>query len=1371
MKTQKSKKTHSYAPNSVQVGLWLERFKISAVAAAMTALICNSVIAADLEIYKVPEASTGTATLMLMLDTSGSMQWTMSGNTTNDESERRITILKKGLRDVLHGSATTPRVADKVVMGLSDFSSNNGRVLVPAKALGTTTGNQVIDAIYKKPYWIRYTNRTRSGWNTVDTIYYNKCTSWDNNNYNCLTWSGDTTSSTGYTHNSPLKYNDNSDCKFGNRNDCRYVYEEVKKYRDETHRDTLLTAINNLSAGGGTPTPYAYAEAAAYLMGTTTKLPRITRNVPMYAKYNSSSGWQCQKWNIAEQTCSDWGNYINSNYTIPSGSTRNSSCTVRYNNNNYNATCYYYDQMFDNPNNTYSGFDRAVADAIDGLVYDAPSSIQDQIGDSAEAKARRECSGQGIYFLTDGQPEPSGTAPDVGGKRGTAYELMSKALGNKDSLFSCANSELGNRTGYKNPRHAWNCTGNFAEALLDPNQNPVGLKIKTAVVGFSSGFSSDGDPDVEDAKKWGGLGEGKWYVGTNSQSVVDSINNFINEINKEIPSMSTGVSTIPKDALNPEIIQPFAYFPQLEPKVDPTETQQLWFGNVKKYYVVNNGVYSNENGGVANTVVLKSKLQDLPDRWAKSGVTYPEKTPIYQKGGVLSKLVLGLEDHTDPITNDVNTVERKILTDYVYDGTKAEDEQVSRDYNLKRIRSSYTTDAKTKADNASRVRGLMALLGYNISDGTETNGLDLSSVTATLRQMGSVYHSLPVLLTQQGKSVAKKVTDADGKSKVVIESTGREDYVMFGTTQGLLSVVEAETGVEKFSFVPSEMIENQAETFKENAGSLGGGKNALYYGLDGEWAVHTVYVTKSDGTLTVKGIVRDVLGSQTDKENLEGKQWVYGGMRMGGRSYYALDLTDIDNPKLKFHIDPKTGKVYSAAHPNGKEFSEIENMGQSWSKPKLDYVNWNGQRKLVMFVGGGYDAGGDDGDGLWADGKRAGYAGYEQYDYEQDNKKGAGIYMFDADSGDLLWYADANGSTTPTDPNDGGDPSTGEAIPHLVNSDLKYSVVSEIKTVDRNNDGTVDHIYFGDLAGQAFRIDFGRNKDRFDSQITKILNLHKTDGTSPRFYRAPVFTAHHSAFRKEGANVVVASFISGNQSSPLLATEDSPDTNHTTGKRNSAGLQYDGVYAVYDYDIHPDGVFYPETNIAARTLATTDATTASTSQLKYISNDDLVRSDRSNTTRVMGALADRNNGWGGWYYRFDNKFDHSSATEAVVKGLTPLIAMEGSLYVTMYDSSDDGTSSDCGAGVKGKSFTQRLCLPTGVCQEDANYRYNLGAGIVSLNVGSVSGGNTKSIVVPDPDDIGQGCVGDDCKDGQNFIFAGGDTRFIPNRWYERYAKR
>ncbi|WP_174493845.1 hypothetical protein [Acinetobacter sp. Marseille-Q1623] len=1358
MKKNEMKKSDLHVlEQNVQIKKSLNQFKVGTIAAAITSIICASIpsFAADLEIYKIPEDSTGTATLLLMLDTSGSMRWNMGNTNTASAGNSRLDILKKGLRDVLQGTSTIPRVDDKIVIGLSDFSGDTGRILVAAKALGTKTGNEILETTYRKPLWTRYTNRVKR----VDTVYYNKCTSWDSKNYNCLTWAGDTTSSAGYTDSIPLKYTSNSDCTYGNRGDCRFVYEEIRKYRDETHRDTLLTAINNLRADGGTPTPYAYAEAAAYLMGQS---PVLNRVLPLLAMDNRNQGWRCDTWDAAGM-CTNWGGY--GYITPPNDFVKTESCAAR---NGARATCYYYNYS---ANGSYSGLAQGQSSSDtytgtgDNQKYIAPSSITAQLGTSEAAKNKKECSGQGIYFLTDGQPEPGGTAPGSDGKSGTAYELMSTSLANKGNLFSCANSQLGNRSGYKNSRNAWSCIGNYAQALLDSEKNPLGLKIKTAVVGFSSSFSSNIDPDVQDAKDWGTIGGGQWYVGTDSQSVVDSINNFINEISKDIPSMSTGSSTVPMDALNPEIIQKYAYFPQFEPKVDPADTRQLWFGNLKKYYVVNGGVYADENGTASQTVVLKSKLQDLTDLWAKSGVTYPENAPVFSKDGALSQLPLGLVTKTNDKGESITTAGRKLLTNYDYDGSKSEDERISQNFDLNQIDYTYTTDNKTKTDNASRVRGLMTLLGYNISTETATEGLDLTRATTSVRQMGSVYHSLPVLLTQEGKAVA---TRNKTTKKVEISSIGRKDYVMFGTTQGLLSVVDATTGIEKFSFVPKEMIEKQAETFRENAGNLAGGKDALYYGIDGEWVAHTVYVTKSDGTLTVNGAVRDVVGSKDEVENLSGKQWVYGGLRMGGRSYYSLDLTKIDHPALKFHIDPTTGKVYSKANSSGKEYKAIENMAQSWSKPKLDYVNWKGQRKLVMFVGGGYDAGGDHGDGLFANGIRTGYAGYEHYNYKQENKKGSGVYMFDADNGDLLWYADSSASSSDT------------GVEHASNANLKYSVASDVKTVDRNNDGVVDHLYFGDLAGQAFRVDFKNdgNKDSFDSQVTQILNLQTQDsatqlynGTAPRFYMAPVFTAHHSAGKKEGANIIVVSFVSGNKSSPLLATDDSPTS---TGKKDPLGLQYDAVYAIYDYDIHPDGTFYPQTHISTRTLAAENSTTASTSQLKYISNEHVARSD-SAATLVLGAEANAQSGWGGWYYPFKKKFsatltNREEAGASIIKGLTPLVAMEGSLYVTQYDASNNGTSSSCGAGVKGHSFTQRLCLPTGVCPQNANYVYNLGAGIVHLNVGPYGEDGKKTIVVPDPADIGVGCVGSDCQSGSKFITAGGAIRFIPNRWYERYAK-
>ena len=1307
--------------------LMIKKMNGGGVAAVVTTLICiatTSGYASDIEIYTKPSSTAGSGVVVMMLDTSGSM----------DVGQ----MIDQG------ADSPTKRAACDLPADI-DYSNNN----VTRNELYVGRGytrNYCSASGAKKYYYRKLTECTR--WGAIfcrqETTTWYRCGTDTNGTANGSTTACSATipapSTSGYTPSTSgdntyyykteiVRYYD----RISRLKDALYILATMPVYDERTEegkkgiKKDVKIAIGTFPYGGdnkagymripaaewgevgsaqrtkvidlikrsdfkgigGTPTSAAYAEAAAYLLGTTT-----------------GAG-------------------------------------------------------------TYSGinFSKAVDSAlVSGSNYVSPLD---------KSSAAAECSGQGIYFLTDGQPQsPKDTDNN---------KLMRHAL--KMSSDYTGTSSLSGGANNNNTYQAfWSQIGAFSKSLNDVNviKSALGVaeakrQVLTAVVGFGSVFDGSYESMNQDAKNahdWGlieeeggSYGKGGFIAAQESDQVVASLNAFIGKVGGSIPSISTGSSTIPKDALNPESVQGFSYFPQFEPKVADNDTQQTWFGNLKKYYVLNNSVYASKAGGSSNVVSSQGAVRDLADRWAKFDVNYPGNTPIYQKGGALSRLVLG----TSINFNDKNEKiirGRQLLTDYEYDSTKPEAEKEGRNYNLIQIDHTYTVDNKTKTDT-KYAKSLMAVLGYNIASTENTNGLDLSKRIADVRQIGSILHSLPVLLTQEGRLVAKdEIRNEAGeivKVPVFIDSESREDYILFGTSQGMVHVVDAEYGEEKFTFLPKEMLQKQPETLKVGGGNLNLGKNALYYGMDGEWTAHSVYIAKEDGTLTVKGAVRQIIGgTQTNTENLQGKQWVYGGMRMGGRSYYALDLTNIEKPNIKFHIDPSTSKVYSKAYPNGKEYAALSNMGQSWSKPKLDYVNWKGQRKLVMFVGGGYDAGGTDGEGLFDANKvRTGYAGYEKFDYKQENstssKKtiGSGVYMFDADTGELLWHAGSDNNA------------------NLKNSDLKYSIASEIKTVDRNNDGVVDHLYFGDLAGQAFRIDFKNDgANTFTTQINKVLVLHNDQGTSPRFYLPPTFTAHKSAGKVEGGSVVVVVFASGNKSSPLLATADSPTA---TGQVDSTNLVADAVYAVYDYDIFLDGRGFPigteaEPLVAARTLAT--ATTATNSKLKLITAP---TSASGNT----GASVSKNSGWGGWYYKFDKGIPLTNGTVplrdvGVVKGLTPLIAMDGSLYVTMYDASEAGTTSKCGAGVKGKSFTKRLCLPTGVCAEDADYTYDLGAGIVSLNIGPADGGGN-TIIVPNPDEVCTGtncspCVGSACAGKPKFLTTNGTMRFIPNRWYERYAE-
>src|SRR5690606_37286741 len=70
--------------------------------------------------------------------------------------------------------------------------------------------------------------------------------------------------------------------------------------------------------------------------------------------------------------------------------------------------------------------------------------------------------------------------------------------------------------------------------------------------------------------------------------------------------------------------------------------------------------------------------------------------------------------------------------------------------------------------------------------------------TADLRQVGAVLHSTPFLISQKG-NIANN-----------LEVSDRQDYLVFGSTQGILHIVD-DNGKEVFAFLPHEMIERQPE--------------------------------------------------------------------------------------------------------------------------------------------------------------------------------------------------------------------------------------------------------------------------------------------------------------------------------------------------------------------------------------------------------------------------------------------------------------------------------------------------------------------------------------------------------------------------------
>ena len=940
------------------------------------------------------------------------------------------------------------------------------------------------------------------------------------------------------------------------------------------------------------------------------------------------------------------------------------------------------------------------------------------------ATSTAACAGYGVYFLTDGLPQS---------------EKLSDARSSSNlNKYLATNSQLTS----SNCSDSWPCV-ETAAGFLQTKKNTPQNEIKTAIVGFGGEFSfknSVGESVVfnssytaqEAANLFTGTyqkaaaraavaGKGGWFSADNTSDIVKSVKTFVDSIKVPIPAITTGTSAIPQDALNTSVIQPYAYFPQFQPT--PSEDFRAWTGNLKKYNVA--GGILKDKGGIAlfsSAGVLNTANEDL---WT------PNYTPpltdiqndLKSKGGLLSRLKLKKTDSTlsRKVWTSSGSLIKEINIDYI------KQELPVRGYYLGLL-GYKITEAQVSALNNSNPAGVDTLL-------------NLPEVSATeLRKIGAVMHSTPVLLTQSG-AVAE---NSDGS----VNTVNRDDYVLFGTTQGVLHVVKAgksdeistvgsnTAGEEVFAFVPQEMLAAQGKAFLDPPqtvveGGTSNGMNNLYYGVDGAWTAHTEYVyNNADETFKVY-----------DTSSKYGKQWIYGGLRMGGRSYYALDLTKMaettgNEPVVKFRINPVTSSVDGFPTPSGEttRYANLGKMGQSWSKPTIANVQWKGKRRLVMFVGGGYDA------------------GYETFNYNQDNGVGAGVYMFDANTGELLWSSyDAVKA-----PAVAGTTLIGDG------DYLKYSVVSQIKGVDRDGDGDVDHLYFGDLGGQVFRVDLDSKHTASDTyanyakQITRIYNGHVANGYSPRFYEMPAFTVYSDT----GGLFAVISIGSGNRSTPLLGkvvnattTNSGFITPNETATTNDL-LRKDAIYNIYDKGVIASTPPEPETSPtidALHQLTDTNRISAAT----------LATWREVATVVGTGSSAVNYSAKSGWYYPFTSSVD-VGGRKAVEKVQGDLIAIDNDLYVSTFDAEAVGTTESCGAGIYGASRAHRFCMPYGQCANGdtvANNTLNLGKGLLGITMGPGTTGADRRIVTP----LGPTAGGNRITD----IIYGAANKLISQSWYEK----
>lgn len=266
--------------------------------------------------------------------------------------------------------------------------------------------------------------------------------------------------------------------------------------------------------------------------------------------------------------------------------------------------------------------------------------------------------------------------------------------------------------------------------------------------------------------------------------------------------------------------------------------------------------------------------------------------------------------------------------------------------------------------------------------------------------------------------------------------------IVMGTNHGMLHMFkDAGSFVsESWAFIPYEFLPH----LKDLRANIPTGVHSVY-GLDTPPVAHITYKLANN------------------KEKVIDKVWLFIGMRRGGNSYYALDISLPDTPKFLWKIDASS--------------SGMEELGQSWSEPVVTYIphhidNKVQKPKAVLIFGGGYSPTEKDG-ALVPD--------------ANPDVKGKAVFIIDAQTGELVHKFDGKGGTKAT------------KIPNI-----KDSIPNKVAILDSNNDGLTDRIYATDTGANIWRMDLPSTA-RSTWSAFKFAELGgNTPETDIRFFAEPV---------------------------------------------------------------------------------------------------------------------------------------------------------------------------------------------------------------------------------------------------------------------------
>jgi len=262
----------------------------------------------------------------------------------------------------------------------------------------------------------------------------------------------------------------------------------------------------------------------------------------------------------------------------------------------------------------------------------------------------------------------------------------------------------------------------------------------------------------------------------------------------------------------------------------------------------------------------------------------------------------------------------------------------------------------------------------------------------------------------------------------------------------VLEAIDAETGEEVWAFMPASKL-SRIQQLKDNNGS-----DIPEYGLDGPLTVY-----KSGG-----------------------RTYAVVGMRRGGNSYYALDVTNRTSPQFAWSITGGSGA--------------FAKLGQTWSKPLFVQMEIGGGSATdVLVFGGGYDTDQDD---LYT---------------RADDDVGNAIYIVNPRTGAKIMSVSSSGADLNID-------------------GMLNSIAGDVLPIDINANGITDRIYAADVGGRIIRVDIPDHAFGSTTITGGVVADVNTGGSGyQRFFNTPEV----AYFSKGGTQFLSILIGSGYRPNPL----------------------------------------------------------------------------------------------------------------------------------------------------------------------------------------------------------------------------------------------